>query len=114
MRHVWEWWWSSPPGRYSLRVLLAIDQLGNTLAGGHEDETISSRIGRAKLDALAEGRKLSLPVRVLDRFLDWLDPNHSIDAIEISGDEAREWLEKYPGRRLLVGRSGQIVGIRTG
>lgn len=26
-------------------VLIAIDQLGNTLAGGHPDSTISARIG---------------------------------------------------------------------
>ncbi len=97
-----------------MRVLLAIDQLGNTLAGGSEDETISSRIGRAKLDALAEGRQLSLPVRALDGVLDWLDPDHSVDAIEISGDEAREWLAGGSGRRLLLSRSGQVVGIRQG
>lgn len=32
---------------YPKRVLLAIDQLGNAILGGSEDETISSRVGRA-------------------------------------------------------------------
>ena len=31
---------------YVKRVLIAIDQLGNTLADGDPDETISSRVGR--------------------------------------------------------------------
>jgi hypothetical protein len=31
---------------YWLRVLIAIDQLVNTILGGNEDETISSRVGR--------------------------------------------------------------------
>lgn len=64
------------PG-HVMRVLLALDQLGNALLGGDEDETISSRIGKAKLRA-----DLPLAVAGLDVILDLLDPNHSIDAIE--------------------------------
>lgn len=62
---------------YVMRVLLALDQLGNALLGGDEDETISSRIGKAKLRA-----DLPLAVAGLDILLDLLDANHSIDAIE--------------------------------
>jgi hypothetical protein len=32
--------------QYIWRVLLALDQLGNALTGGSEDETISSRMGK--------------------------------------------------------------------
>jgi hypothetical protein len=33
-------------GKYFLNILRAIDELGNTLAGGSPHETISSRLGR--------------------------------------------------------------------
>lgn len=69
---------------YIMRVLIAFDQLGNAVTGGHHDETISSRLGRRKL--LRGGRLrwsdwggLAKP---LDWVLDRIDPNHSIDAIE--------------------------------
>ena len=69
-------------GAYVMGVLIAIDQLGNAIAGGYPDEMISSRLGKAKLRAQREGRELRWWARWLDRFLDWLDPYHSIDAIE--------------------------------
>jgi hypothetical protein len=31
---------------YFIRILIAIDQLANTIAGGDPDETISSRLGK--------------------------------------------------------------------
>jgi len=33
-------------GKYLLNILISIDQLGNTFAGGDPDETISSRLGK--------------------------------------------------------------------
>jgi hypothetical protein len=33
-------------GRYFNRVLIGLDQFGNTLTGGYPDETISARVGR--------------------------------------------------------------------
>lgn len=35
--------------RYVFNLLIAIDQLGNTLIGGYPDETISSRAGKGAL-----------------------------------------------------------------
>jgi len=69
---------------YPMRVLIAIDQLGNALTGGSEDETISSRLGRLKR---ARGGTLTWGdwwgiAKPLDAVLDWIDPGHSIDAIE--------------------------------
>jgi hypothetical protein len=67
------------PGRpilsYFRRLFVAVDQLANVLLGGHEDETISSRIGK---DA-RRGRKMAC---VLCRIFDWLDPHHCEKAIE--------------------------------
>lgn len=31
---------------YLFNILIALDQLGNTLAGGYPDETMSSRMGK--------------------------------------------------------------------
>jgi len=69
---------------YIVRVLIAIDQLGNALTGGHQDETISSRLGKRKL---ARGGVLTWGdwgglAKPLDAVLDWLDRGHSLDSIE--------------------------------
>ena len=60
---------------YGRRVAVALDQLGNALLGGDEDETISSRAAKARL----KGKRWGC---VLCRFLDWLDPNHCTNSIE--------------------------------
>lgn len=78
-------------GSYFWRVLIAIDQLGNALTGGDEDETISSRLGKRKL---ANGGVLFWRdwlglAKPLDAFLDWIDPGHSLGAIE--EDEGGPW-----------------------
>jgi hypothetical protein len=67
----------SNPAHYFLNILLAVDQLGNAILAGDPDETISSRIGKAKLRD-----DLSLVGKVVDMVLEALDENHSIDAIE--------------------------------
>ncbi len=36
-------------GKWLLNILISIDQLGNTIAGGDPDETISSRLGKLKV-----------------------------------------------------------------
>lgn len=64
-------------GKYIYNVLYSVDQLGNTLAGGDPDETISSALGKMERDG--ELRALS---RLLVRALDRIDPNHCADAIE--------------------------------
>jgi hypothetical protein len=74
-----------PPLR---RGLEALDQFGNAvLPGGDPDETLSSRLGKAKLrhgGRVPWRLGLGLP-RLLDELLETLDPGHSLDAIE--GDE---------------------------
>ena len=77
-------------GKWLLNILISIDQLGNTIAGGDPDETISSRLGKLKLrydGRIPWKRPLS---RIIDWGLDKIDPNHSIDAIE--HDEGKDAL----------------------
>lgn len=61
---------------YIKNILIAIDQLGNTLIGGSADETISSRFGRA----IREDR--CLPCKAVCKFLDLFEKNHCIKSIE--------------------------------
>lgn len=61
---------------YFLRILISIDQLANTILGGNEDETISSRAAKAKLS----GKKWGC---VLCKLLDKIDKNHCDKSIEL-------------------------------
>ena len=76
-------------GKYLFNVLISIDQFGNALSGGDPDETISSRIGKIKL-----AHKGKIPVYhplagTIDYFLDRIDRDHSIEAIETyAGEDA--------------------------
>ncbi len=79
---------------YLVRVLVSIDQLGNTLLpfvwgpyGGSPDETISSAIGKLARD---NGGKIPWRycwLKPLHWFLNKVDANHCADAIE--EDEGR-------------------------
>lgn len=79
-------------GEYCLKIAISIDQLGNVLMQhllnllwlkkgayrfGNRDETISSALGRNKKLALLNGFG-----RSIDRFLDKLDPDHSLNSID--------------------------------
>lgn len=61
---------------YFLRILISIDQLANTILGGNEDETISSRAAKAK----RAGKKWGC---VLCKLLDKVDKNHCEKSIEM-------------------------------
>lgn len=74
--------------KWILNILTGIDQMGNVLAGGDPDETISSRLGKLKVKhggIIPWTRPLS---KIIDKMLDTIDPNHSIDAIEY--DEGKD------------------------
>lgn len=62
-------------GRRAWTLAVAHDQLANAAFGGHEDETISSRAGKA-------ARKGKRWACVLCRLLDRLDPGHCEKSIE--------------------------------
>lgn len=69
-------------GRYLLNLLISLDQLGNSILCGDPDETISSRIGRIKKKNGGKVPRWRVFTRATDAVLDWIDPNHSVDAIE--------------------------------
>lgn len=77
---------------YMFRIAVGVDQLGNVVCKhlfnitlikkdgyrfGNEDETISSVVGKNK-----KANTLTIVGRLLDKLLDIIDRNHSIDAIE--------------------------------
>jgi len=71
-----------PLSLWSIRVLIALDQLLNAILCGDQDETVSSRLGKLKL---RHGGSIpwSHPLaRAADAILEVLDPGHTIDAIE--------------------------------
>lgn len=67
-----------------MNILISIDQLLNSLAGGDPDETISSRIGKLKQNE----KEMPIVINALDWILENIDKNHCIEAIEI--DEGSE------------------------
>ncbi len=73
---------------YLKRVLLGLDRLGNTLLNGREDETISSRVGRAKL---AGKRWAKIAAPVIDAVF---GRDHCVSAIE--WDEIEALMEGEP------------------
>lgn len=60
--------------RGAFNVLVSLDQLGNTIAGGDPDETISSRAGKNN----GKARWATW----LCKLLNFLDPGHCDKAIE--------------------------------
>ena len=79
-------------GEYLLKVAISVDQLGNVMMQhllnllwikrdgyqfGNRDETISSALGRNKQLA-----SLTCIGRLTDRFLDSIDPDHSLSSID--------------------------------
>lgn len=65
--------------RLTVNLLVSIDQLGNTLAGGDPDETISSRWGKWRSHSSLWRRVVS---GVGCWLLDKVDAGHCQDAIE--------------------------------
>jgi hypothetical protein len=63
------------------RILIALDQLINTILNGYPHETISSRAEKARLN----GKKWGC---VLCKVLDRLDPNHCAKSLE--ADEGKQ------------------------
>ena len=79
-------------GEYLLKIAVSVDQLGNVLMQhllnllwirkggypfGNRDETISSALGRNKRLGMLTGFG-----KAIDRFLDTIDPNHSLNSID--------------------------------
>ena len=69
--------------RYFWNILIAIDQLVNTIFGGDPDETISSRTEKAK----QRGQKWAI---YLSKFLDLFEKDHTKKSLE--ADEGKDQL----------------------
>lgn len=79
---------------YPLRVALGIDQLVNTILGGNEDETISSRVGRNAV----EGKRWALIAeKVINALFEFLGapPGHCRRCIEYDELEASRFIEPF-------------------
>ncbi|MBX9633378.1 MAG: hypothetical protein K2X44_00220 [Magnetospirillum sp.] len=84
-------------GHYLLNVLIALDQLANTLACGDPDETISSRLGKAaRGDYGADGRKWSAPLRRMVDGVFRLFGQRRHCATSIDADEGKNDLTASP------------------
>ena len=64
-------------GKYIINVLIAIDQLTNTLCLGDPDETISSRLGKAR----ATSKTAEFFAKIVDALFFW-EPKHTVKSIE--------------------------------
>ncbi|KKK49980.1 hypothetical protein LCGC14_3129590, partial [marine sediment metagenome] len=110
-------------GEYTLKMAISIDQLGNVVMQhllnllwlkkgayrfGNRDETISSAIGRNKKLGLLNNFGLQI-----DRILDTLDPDHSLNSIDYYIEPTDQiidklaWIHVVDGRILSTKSSGK-------
>lgn len=91
--------WGYSVMQYFLNMLFAIDQFVSTLLGGHPDDTVSQRLGRAHL----AGSNIVEPFRMT---LDWLvlilfgEDNHCLRSL--SGKSSVKELWNWGGSRDLM------------
>lgn len=91
-------------GEYTLKIAISIDQLGNVIMQhllnllwikkggykfGNRDETISSALGRNKVLGT-----LTSFGRLMDKILDLLDPNHSLNSIDYYVEPTEDIIDK--------------------
>ena len=107
-------------GEYFLKIAISIDQLGNVLMQhllnalwikkggytfGNRDETISSALGKnKKLGALTGFGKL------IDAFLDRIDPNHSLNSIDYYIEPSENIIDKLAWIQL---KDGKLLCVRS-
>ncbi len=105
-------------GEYLLQIAISIDQLGNVMMQhllnvlwikkegyrfGNRDETISSALGRNK-----NLGTLTLMGRVVDRILDVIDANHSLNSIDYYVEPTHQivdrlaWIHIVDGKILML------------
>ncbi len=107
-------------GEYLLKIAVSIDQLGNVLMQhllnllwiqkggylfGNRDETISSALGRNKKLGM-----LTVFGNGIDRFLDAIDPNHSLNSIDYYVEPSENTIDKLAWILL---REKRILCVRS-
>lgn len=83
--------------KYISNIFLSLDQMGNVLLGGDFDETISSRLGKIKAHYGGRIPWYRPLARATDKWLDLLDPGHSIRSIEEDEGKNASIEEVYEG-----------------
>lgn len=68
--------------KYIWNLLIAIDQLANTVFGGDPDETISSRIGKWARDGKTETGIKHYVYRLLNGLVNFFEKDHFKKSIE--------------------------------
>jgi len=107
-------------GEYFLKIAISIDQLGNVMMQhllnvlwikkggyrfGNRDETISSALGRNnQLETLTGFGK------AIDRFLDFIDPNHSLNSIDYYIEPSDQIIDKLAWIHIV---DGKILSTRS-
>lgn len=107
-------------GEYLLKIAISVDQLGNVMMQhllntlwvkkgrynfGNRDETISSALGRNK-----KLGTLTAFGNWIDKFLDTIDPNHSLNSIDYYIEPTDQIIDKLAWIHILDGR---ILMVRT-
>lgn len=107
-------------GEYLLKIAISIDQLGNVImqhllnllwikSGGYRfgnrDETISSVLGKNKKLGTLSGFG-----NLMDRFLDAIDPNHSLNSIDYYVQPSGQLLEEVAW---IYTKDRQLLCLRT-
>ncbi len=106
-------------GEFFLKIAISIDQLGNVLMQhllnvlwikkggykfGNRDETISSALGRNnQLDTLSAFGKM------IDKILDRIDPNHSLNSIDYYIEPSDQIVDQLAWINIVA---GQILTVR--
>ena len=101
-------------GEFTLKIAISIDQLGNVLmqhllnalwikTGGYKfgnrDETISSALGRNK-----KLGTLTFLGKAMDKVLDVIDPNHSLNSIDYYIEPTKEIIDTLAWIHIIDGR----------
>ena len=107
-------------GEYCLKIAVSVDQLGNVLMQhllnllwlkkdaykfGNRDETISSAIGRNKKLGLLSGFG-----RFIDKILDRIDPDHSLNSIDYYIEPTEQIIDKLAWIYI---KNGRILSTRS-
>ncbi len=107
-------------GEYLLKIAVSIDQLGNVMMMhllntlwikkggyrfGNRDETISSALGRNKQLGTLTGFG-----RFIDKVLDIIDPDHSLDSIDYYVEPSEQIIDKLAWIHLV---DGKILSTRS-
>ena len=107
-------------GAYTLKIAVSIDQLGNVIMQhllnllwikkegykfGNRDETISSALGRNRVLGTLTGFG-----RLIDKILDLIDPNHSLNSIDYYVEPSDDLIDKVAWVRV---KDNKVLCVRS-